>query len=164
MLKVLLNGAHRTAAEQTNPTAKLRKETDALDVRIQGFQEEGSHERPGRTARAVTAALCKRSQARATRREAGRCGGGVGDRDASRVTALGSNTALFGEGVGVERHKRDPVEARLAEAIGSTDESVQEAESAGGNAASQSRELRNEVWSTLRALKQAKSHGKDADL
>lgn len=41
LLKVSLNDAHRTAAERTNPAAKFKKETDALDVRIQGLQEEG---------------------------------------------------------------------------------------------------------------------------
>ena len=83
LFKVPLNGAHRTAAERTNPAAKLKTEMDALDVRVQGVQEEGSHERPGRNARKEALAPCKRARARVTRREVGQCCGGVGGRDVS---------------------------------------------------------------------------------
>lgn len=64
----------------------------------------------------------------------------------------------------MEKRKRNAVEARLAEAIGTMDKSAQEAESAGRDAAGQYSVAggTTKFNHTFRPLKHAESHGNDA--
>ena len=65
--------------------------------------------------------------------------------------------------LGMERKKRETVEARLAEAKGQTDARVQEAQAAAEDATSQLREAHREAQAARDALKEVESHAEDAE-
>ncbi len=163
-LKLELNRAQRTAAEQTERADKLKKQTDALDARVQELKKVtandqaelrdlrlklrvSEHERTQLAAKQGDTAELRKAEAR--RKDELR------ERD--------RKLAELEKTLGMERKKREAVETRLAEAKAKTDERLQEAQAAAQDATDQLWEAQKEAQAARDALKQVESHAGDAE-
>ncbi|KAM5540255.1 hypothetical protein V8D89_006074 [Ganoderma adspersum] len=163
-LKLELNRAQRTTAEQTERGDKLKKQTDTLDARVQELKKTAAndqgelrelrlklrtseHERTQLAAKQGDAVEARKAEAR--RKDELR------ERD--------RKVAELEKALGMERKKREWAEARLAEAKGKTDERVQEAQAAADDATSQLQEAQRDAQAARDALKQVVSHAEDAE-
>ncbi|PIL35838.1 hypothetical protein GSI_01498 [Ganoderma sinense ZZ0214-1] len=163
-LRLELSRAQRTAAEQTERADKLKKQTDALDARVQELKKAAAndqgelrelrlklraseHERTQLAAKQGDAAEARKAEAR--RRDELR------ERD--------RKVAELEKALGVEKKKQEAAEAQLAEAKGKTDERVQEAQAAAEDATSQLREAQKEAQAARDALQQIESRAENAE-
>ncbi|KAI1795710.1 hypothetical protein LXA43DRAFT_970577 [Ganoderma leucocontextum] len=163
-LKLELNRAQRTAAEQTERADKLKKQIDTLDARVQELKKAttndqaelrdlrlklraSEHERTQLAAKQGDSAEARKAEAR--RKDELR------ERD--------RKIAELEKALGMERKKRGVVEAQLDESKAKTDERLQEARAATEDVTSQLLVAQKEAQAARDALQQVESRAGDTE-
>ncbi|KAI0645573.1 hypothetical protein C8Q79DRAFT_965200 [Trametes meyenii] len=167
-LKLELNRAQRTAAEQSERADKLKKQNEALDARVQELKKASTTEQAElRELRMkLRTSEHERMQLASKQNDAGDVRKALQAAEARRKDELRERDRKIAElekSLSAERKKREGAEAKWQEAKSKTDDRVQEVRAAAQDLEARLQESRREAQAAQDALEDVQTRAEDTE-